>query len=790
MKFLHFIVLNLFIVTCLFAAATFSSAAEADIHNFQSNAKDLLSIFSRSIYKKPSDFIRELLSNAADALNIKRLSSLTLGGGSTEEYKVSVICNPIKKELMFIDTGCGMDDVDMRANLGTFAKSGTKEKMQQIKATNSSTHSELIGQFGLGFYSAFIVADTVTVVSKKHSSDGTAHKKYVWNCNINDGNYTIKEIKDDDPLERSFPISSGTKVILHISDERLLRDISDELADDEQEKLDFLDPDYLKELIIEYSQYISYPIYLVYNKTVTSEVPLDVEEEKPSTHDEEIKVEEEDDESKAKKTTKTVTSEEVVTEKVNIQKPIWADSSSSVTAEQYNTFYKTTFKESSDPIIHQRGSGSISLKTSVDFQYLIYIPKTPSFQPFSGEDIPKFLKLYVKRVFVTDEFGEMFPRYLSFIRGVVDVEDLPLNVSRESLQDLTALKSVFKYLANKVVGLIHSLSKNITAYEPFYKQYSGHIKLGIIVEKDQKRKDSLVPLLHFKSSHNVSGVFLDEYISRMPEMQTEIYFVTGSSVKEMRKLPQIEMAIKKGYEVLYLDESFDEYLVQATPTYKGKVLRNLAKSGVNLSDESEKQKLEEAQKRFKPLTAHMQKLFASTIEKVVVSGNLDRSPVAISASANGISPQMEKLLKANKNDFMAQYYLGQKKILEINPEHPLIQSMLDDVVSASEPVEESDKNMKLLYYSALLHSGYEISNPAEFSQAIEDMLRSKYGLSSTSKREETQEDLFSQKENPMFSFPNMEDFGLNSEEAAEANLDEKMAAEYAAMDAAAEHEEI
>ena len=752
MKSRRFVLLLSFVTLLLLLAAVGPSVAHSNVHSFQSNAKDLLSIFSKSIYKRSSDFIRELLSNAADALNIKRLSSLTLGGGAVEEYKITIVCNPIKRELMFIDSGCGMTDVEMRSSLGTFAKSGTREKLQQMKALNSSVSSELIGQFGLGFYSAFIVADTVNVISKKHASGDEEYKKYLWTCNLNDGNYTIREIEYDDPLEQSFPISSGTKIILHISEEAPLEHGSDDASDIETQHIDFLDPNALKTLITEYSQYISYPIYLVYNKTVTSEVPID--ETNVQESDEKLEVEEDDPETK--KTTQTITSEEVVTEHVNTQKPIWTESPSNVPVEQYNSFYRTTFKDTSDPILHHRGSGSVSLRTSVDFQYLVYIPKHSTFQPFSNDDPPKFLRLYVKKVFVTDDFGEMFPRYLSFIRGIVDVEDLPLNVSRESLQDLSVLKSVFKYLVAKVVNLIHGLSKNITEYEPFYKQYSGHLKLGVITEKDQKRKDSLMPLLRFRSSTSINGTFLDGYISRMPATQTEIYFVTGDSVKEMRKLPQIEVAIKKGYEVLYLDEQFDEYLVQASPIYKGKTLRNLAKSGIDLSDASEKQKLEEAQKQFKPLVTYMRKLFKATIESVVISTSLDRSPAAISATAAGLSPQMEKLLKANKNDFMAQYYLGQKKVLEINPGHPLIQSMLDDMVLTSESTKELDRNIWLLYYSALLHSGYDVSNPAEFAQLIEDMLRSEYGLDSANKREETPEDLFSQTENPMFSFLNTE----------------------------------
>jgi len=349
----------------------------------------------------------------------------------------------------------------------------------------------------------------------------------------------------------------------------------------------------------------------------------------------------------------------------------------------------------------------------------------------------------------------------------LDIDSIPLNVSRENLQNNKVLTQIKEYVVSKTIGMISKLSANETSYADFIEKYGGHIKLGIISEEKEKRKESLAELLRFRSSFAVNGTSLEKYVERMKPNQTEIYFVTGSSFKEMRRFPQIEKAIKHGFEVLYLDDTFDEYLTQSLSKFRDYSLRNLVKSGFVLPSQSEDEKkaLEDAGVRFKPFIDFLKKHFKKVIEKVVISGNLESSPMTITSSQFGWTAQMERMMKGNKNDPMSRFLMNQRRIMEINPNHELMNHLLEELVSFedSKPSEEFKLDVQILYEASLLHSGYDLSNPAQFAVRVEDVLRSKYGLSPAEKLAPTQED--SVKTGPLVSFGGGgDDFGADDSE--------------------------
>uniref|UniRef100_A0A8W4FFV2 94 kDa glucose-regulated protein n=1 Tax=Sus scrofa TaxID=9823 RepID=A0A8W4FFV2_PIG len=635
---------------------------------FQAEVNRMMKLIINSLYKNKEIFLRELISNASDALDKIRLISLTdenaLAGN--EELTVKIKCDKEKNLLHVTDTGVGMTREELVKNLGTIAKSGTSEflnKMTEAQEDGQST-SELIGQFGVGFYSAFLVADKV-IVTSKHNND----TQHIWESDSNEFSVIA------DP--RGNTLGRGTTITLVLK----------------EEASDYLELDTIKNLVKKYSQFINFPIYVWSSKTETVEEPMEEEEaakEEKEESDDEAAVEEEEEEKKpkTKKVEKTVWDWELM----NDIKPIWQRPSKEVEDDEYKAFYKSFSKESDDPMayIHFTAEGEVTFKS------ILFVPTSAPRGLFDeyGSKKSDYIKLYVRRVFITDDFHDMMPKYLNFVKGVVDSDDLPLNVSRETLQQHKLLK-VIRKLVRKTLDMIKKIADE-KYNDTFWKEFGTNIKLGVI--EDHSNRTRLAKLLRFQSSHHPSDITsLDQYVERMKEKQDKIYFMAGSSRKEAESSPFVERLLKKGYEVIYLTEPVDEYCIQALPEFDGKRFQNVAKEGVKF-DESEKSKenREAVEKEFEPLLNWMKdKALKDKIEKAVVSQRLTESPCALVASQYGWSGNMERIMKAQAyqtgKDISTNYYASQKKTFEINPRHPLIRDMLRRVKVEEEPEEEPEE---------------------------------------------------------------------------------------------------
>ncbi|XP_043554275.1 LOW QUALITY PROTEIN: endoplasmin-like [Chiloscyllium plagiosum] len=584
---------------------------------FQAEVNRMMKLIINSLYKNKEIFLRELISNASDALDKIQLISLTNDTAlhATEEMTIKIKADKEKNMLHVMDTGFGMTKDELIKNLGTIAKSGTSEflnKLTEMQSDDQST-SELIGQFGVGFYSAFLVADKVIVTSKHNN--GTQH---IWEYDSNE--FSIIE----DP--RGNTLGRGTTISLVLK----------------EEASDYLELDTIKNLVKKHSQFINFPIYIWSSKTETVEEPMNEEETKEKEETDEAAVEEEDEEKKAKtkKVEKTVWDWELM----NDIKPIWQRPSKEIEDEEYTAFYKIFSKDSDEPIAHSH----FTAEGEVTFKSILFVPKTAPCGLFDeyGSNKSDFIKLFVRRVFITDDFHDMMPKYLNFIKGVVDSDDLPLNVSRETLQQHKLLKVIRKKLVRKTLDMIKKIAEE--KYEDeFWKEFGTNIKLGVI--EDHSNRTRLAKLLRFQSSnHETKRTSLEQYLERMKEKQDKIYFMAGSSRKEGESSPFVERLLKKGYEVLYLTEPVDEYCIQALPEFDGKRFQNVAKEGLKF-DESEKakEKHEAMEKEYEPLLTWLKdKALKDKIEKAVLSQRLTDSPSALVASQYGWSGNMERIMKA------------------------------------------------------------------------------------------------------------------------------------------------
>uniref|UniRef100_A0A2M3ZE09 Heat shock protein 83 n=1 Tax=Anopheles braziliensis TaxID=58242 RepID=A0A2M3ZE09_9DIPT len=702
---------------------------------FQAEVNRMMKLIINSLYRNKEIFLRELISNASDALDKIRLLSLTEPGvlDSNRNLEVKIKADKEGKVLHIIDTGIGMTKQDLVNNLGTIAKSGTADflsKMQDSK-TEGQDVNDMIGQFGVGFYSAFLVADRV-VVTTKHNDD----KQYIWESDA--ASFSIVEDPRGDTLQR------GSQVSLHLK----------------EEALDFLEEDTVKQLIKKYSQFINFPIYMWTSKEVEEEVPVEEEEkpaevttEKPAKEDsaddegeEDVKVEEEettdeDSKPKTKKIKKTVYNWEIM----NDSKPIWTRKVSEVTAEEYNEFYKSLTKDTSDPLTqtHFIAEGEVTFKS------LLYVPKVQPSESFNkyGTKADN-IKLYVRRVFITDEFNDMMPNYLSFIRGVVDSDDLPLNVSRETLQQHKLIKVIKKKLVRKALDMLKKIDKE--QYEKFWKEYSTNIKLGIM--EDPSNRSRLAKLLRFQSSSTKDKEYtsLSEYVERMKPKQDNIYFIAGPSRAEIEKSPFVERLLSRGYEVLFLVEAVDEYSISALPEFDGKRFQNVAKEGFTLNESDEaKARFEELKTEYEPLLKWLNDVaLKDKIAKAQLSERLANSPCALVASMFGWTGNMERLALANAHqktdDPQRMYYLNQKKTLEINPRHPLMRELLRRVDADADDIVAKDMAV-LMFNTATLRSGFQLPETADFADSIERMMRQTLGVSLEEKPE--QEEFFDEDAN-------------------------------------------
>lgn len=683
---------------------------KAEKHTFQAEVSRMMKLIINSLYRNKEIFLRELISNASDALDKIRLLSLTNTDAlsATDELSIRIKADKEGNMLHITDTGVGMSKAELIGNLGTIAKSGTADFLAKLSDTKDMKQmSDLIGQFGVGFYSAFLVADKVVVASKSND-DPTQH---IWESDS--ASFTIVDDPRGDTLKRGTTISLALK----------------------EEAKDFLEPDTLRNLIRKYSQFINFKIYLWSSKTETIEEPIEETEEEKTEEtekkdvDEDAQVEEvkEGDEKKPK--TRKVEKTTWDWELINTSKPIWTRKPAQIEDEEYNEFYKSITKDTDAPLAktHFIAEGEVTFKS------LLFVPKvnpTDSFNKYGTRT--DNIKLFVRRVFITDDFTDMMPSYLSFIRGLVDSDDLPLNVSREMLQQHKLLKVIRKKLVRKVLDMLRKISE--ADYEAFWKEYSTNIKLGVI--EDTANRVRLAKLLRFKSSSSLDALIsLETYVKRMKEKQEAIYYIAGTSINEVASSPFVERLLKKGYEVLYLTDAVDEYAISAIPDFEGKKFQNVAKDGLDLAaatGEKGKEKQEALDKEFEPLKKWLaEDLLKDQIAKTVVSQRLHDSPCALVASQFGWTGNMERLARSNAHsksqDTMRDYYLSQKKTLEINPRHPLIRELLKRVEEDRE--DATAKSMALLMYeTATLRSGYTLGDTASFAQRVESLLRKTLGV--------------------------------------------------------------
>nr|CAG4646050.1 EOG090X01EZ [Macrothrix elegans] len=682
---------------------------------FQAEVNRMMKLIINSLYRNKEIFLRELISNASDAIDKIRLLALTDKDAlsATTEQTIRIKADKENNVLHITDTGIGMTKNDLVTNLGTIAKSGTADflsKMQNPDASGQDA-SDLIGQFGVGFYSAFLVADRV-VVTSKHNDD----KQHIWESDAN--SFSVVEDPRGDTLKR------GTQISLYLK----------------EEARDFLEIDTIRNLVHKYSQFINFNIYLWSSKTEEVEEPIDddaepAEDKKSADDEEDAKVEEEAEEKKPK--TRKVEKTTWDWELLNNAKPIWTRKPADVEESEYEEFYKAITKDTQTPMshIHFVAEGEVTFKS------LLYIPKVQPSESFNkyGTKTDN-IKLYVRRVFITDDFQDIMPQYLNFIRGVVDSDDLPLNVSRETLQQHKLIKVIRKKLIRKTLDMIKKLDKE--QIEKFWAEFSTNIKLGVI--DDSANRSRLAKLLRFRSSAKKGYVTFNEYVERMKEKQDVIYFIAGSSLEEVEKSPFVERLVKKGYEVLYLTEAVDEYCISALPEFEGKKFQNVAKEGVELDEgEGAKAKLESLKQEFEPLTKWLSETaLKDQILRAEVGQRLLQTPCALITSKFGWTGNMQRIIASQTHsksqDIQRDYYLTQKKTLEINPRHPLIKELLKRVEADSE--DPLAKSMALtMFQTATLRSGYMLQDPSEFATNIDKMMQQTLGISDAQVEEEVEE---------------------------------------------------
>jgi len=713
-------------------------------HEFQAEVSRLMDIIINSLYTDKNVFLRELVSNAADALEKARFHSVQDESflGDTSDLEVKIEHDPDAKTISITDTGVGMTKADLINNLGTVAKSGTTNFLE---AMAEGADANLIGQFGVGFYSAFLVADKVTVTSKCNDDP----VQYVWESSA-DASFTVV------PDPRGNTLGRGSRVTLHLK----------------EDAHDYLSEDKLKEASKKYSQFIQFPIYVKVKKEVDAEAEEDdddddKEDEEEEKDDVETKDEDEKEEEKKDKPAKKTVYE---WEQVNTQKAIWLRAKEEVTEEEYTEFYKSISKDYLDPLAYTH----FNAEGEIEFKSILYLPKKAPFDMMDNYHTKKSeVKLFVRRVLVAEKFDELLPRYLNFVRGVVDSDDLPLNVSREQLQQNKIMKVISKKLVRKVLELMKKLAKEEESgddeeeeeedgekkdeekevdekkkdkgdeegtWTKFWKEFNKNLKMGCY--EDDSNRSKLSKLLRFTSTKSDGKqISLDKYLDRMQETQESIYYMSGDSLQLMQKAPALQIFKKKDLEVLMLDDHLDEPCLQKLADYEGKKFVSIQKADVKLDEsEEEKKRFSKIKDMYKPLTDWWKDTLTDftekgalkdsgvKIEKVEISKRLTESPVVVVTSQFGYSAQQEKVMKAQA--FQNKDQIGMmsgRKTLELNPNHPVIVDLLSKVKASKDDAAAMD-TAQVLFQTALIESGYELTDASALVNRVYRLMSKELGV--------------------------------------------------------------
>ena len=663
---------------------------------FSADINALLSLIINTLYSEKEIFLRELISNASDAINKIRYQSLTNPSvlNSEENLEIKISFDKPNKVLIIQDSGIGMTKDELINNLGTIASSGTRKFMESI----ATKDVQCIGQFGVGFMACYLICEKAIVISKSNDSE----QQYMWESTGN-GSFTIQE-----DTQSNMKLTRGTLIMLYLKDDML----------------QYLEEGTINSLIKKHNQFIEFPIYVETEKS--REIDVEVEDEnievEGTENNDDVEKTENNDEVVDDKP-KTITEKYTEFEQINTSKPIWIRSPKEVTEEEYSEFYKSTTGDYDNYL----DVSHFSVEGQVEYKGLLFVPKRAAQDLFDSSQKKSDVKLYVRKVFITDNCNDIIPDYLKFVKGIIESDDVPLNISREMLQQNKIMKIIGKNVVKKIIDMCLKISEDVDKFRIFYEQYSKNIKLGI--HEDTVHRGKLCELLRYETTNsNGDKISFDDYIENMKEGQNSIYYITGESINSIQNSPFLERLKNKNYEVIYMVDPLDEYINQQVKDYKDKKMINITKENIDLNDSTEeKADFEKAKDDYKKVCEYFKTILNDSVEKVIISNKLDNSPCILSTSDYSWSSNMQRIMKAQTFGKPEMSFMMGKKILEINPNNKIIQNIklkLDN----NEPEHTIKDLVHLLYDITLQASGFTLEDPSQFNSRILKLINLGLGI--------------------------------------------------------------